>query len=104
MTKSLRSFQIRTRSFHNFDKWMELEGKELAWTETTFSFSLKLRLFLSFFSFFFRRNRGGFFHVIFDESQSVERTIRLGGKKFRNRRNGRVILQYFEIDDLGMYC
>lgn len=42
--------------------------------------------------------------MIFDESQSVERTIRLGGKKFRNRRNGRVILQYFEIDDLGMYC
>lgn len=41
--------------------------------------------------------------MIFDESQSVERTIGLG-KKFRNRRNGRVILQYFEIDDLGMYC
>lgn len=58
---------------------------------------------ISFF-FFFCRNRGGFFHVIFDESQSVERTIGLGGKKFRNRRNGRVILQYFEIDDLGMYC
>lgn len=39
--------------------------------------------FFFLFSFFFFRNRGGFFHVIFDESQSVERVRTIGlGKSF----------------------